>query len=145
MASPQRAEPRSDIPPTGDKPDRLPLAAGLDTAMVVLFVAAGRRTHDQDPGIQGLIETAAPFVIALFIGWLATRAWRHPESLLTGAAISAVTLVVGMLLRNFVFDRGTATSFIVVAGAFLFATLVGWRAVLVGFDAWQARRAQSRG
>ncbi len=141
MAS-QKADAR---PATQAGPDRLPLAAGLDTAMVVLFVAAGRRTHDQDPGISGLVETAAPFLIALLVGWLVARAWRRPEAVVTGVVVSAVTLVLGMILRQYVFDRGTAVSFMVVAGLFLFATLVGWRLLLSGFDAWRARRAESGG
>jgi hypothetical protein len=123
----------------------LPLAAGLDTAVVVLFVAAGRRTHDQDPGISGLVETAAPFLIALLAGWLIARAWRRPESLVAGGVIWITTLAGGMLLRNQVFDRGTAGSFIVVAALFLLAGLVGWRVALSGFDAWRARRAKSGG
>jgi hypothetical protein len=123
-------------------PDRLPVAAGLDTATVVLFVAAGRRTHDQDPGIAGLVETAAPFVIALVIGWLVARAWRNPGGLWTGIVIWVVTVVLGMVLRQYVFDRGTAPSFIVVASLFLGAGLVGWRLLLAGFDAWRARRAR---
>ena len=32
-----------------------------------------------------------------------------------------------MVLRNLVFDDGTATSFIIVAAAFLALFLVGWR------------------
>ena len=140
------ASQRADAPPaTRAGSDRLPLAAGLDTAMVVLFVAAGRRTHDQDPGISGLIETAAPFLIALLVGWLVARAWRRPDAVVTGVVISAVTFALGMILRQYVFDRGTAVSFMVVAGLFLFATLVGWRLLLSGFDAWKARRAESGG
>ena len=36
-------------------------------------------------------------------------------------------LAVGMVLRRFVFDRGTATSFVVVASVFLGLTMFGWR------------------
>ena len=42
---------------------RTPLAAALDTAVVVAFVAIGRRNHDEDEAISGLVETAAPFLI----------------------------------------------------------------------------------
>jgi hypothetical protein len=34
-----------------------------------------------------------------------------------------------MLLRNLVFDRGTALPFIIVATIFLGATMYGWRAL----------------
>jgi FtsH-binding integral membrane protein len=40
------------------------------------------------------------------------------------------TVVMGMVLRNMVFDRGTATAFIIVATVFLGITMFGWRALL---------------
>lgn len=108
---------------------RLGLAAALDSASVVVFVAAGRRTHEQDPGIAGLLATAAPFLIALAVGWLIARAWNAPMSMRTGLIVWATTIVGGMLLRNLVFGDGTATSFVVVATAFTAACLLGWRLV----------------
>ena len=57
-----------------------PLAAGLDTFAVVLFVAIGRREHERDSAISGLINTAAPFLIALAIAWLVLRAWKRRQS-----------------------------------------------------------------
>ena len=41
-----------------------------------------------------------------------------------------VTILVGMVVRNLVFDRGTATSFVIVATLFVGAFVVGWRLVL---------------
>jgi hypothetical protein len=108
---------------------RLQLALGLDTFFVVLFVAIGRREHERDSAIAGLIGTAAPFVIALAIAWLALRAWQRPTSWTTGVGIWAITLVVGMMLRNLVFGDGTATSFVIVATVFLALFLIGWRAI----------------
>ena len=49
--------------------------------------------------------------------------------LLTGLTIWPITVLVGMIVRNLVFDRGTATSFVIVATIFLGVTLVGWRAL----------------
>jgi hypothetical protein len=103
-------------------------AAALDTAAIVIFVALGRRSHDDDSNaIVGVLKVAAPFVIALAAAWLAARAWRRPHHLLTGVAVWLTTLVVGMLLRRFVFDRGTAASFIVVASIVLGVLMLGWR------------------
>ncbi len=109
------------------KERRVAIAAALDAAAIVLFVAIGRRNHDQDPGLSGTFETAAPFLIALAVGWIVARAWREPFSLVTGTIVWVVTIVLGMLLRNLVFDRGTAASFIVVATLFTGALLIGWR------------------
>jgi MFS-type transporter involved in bile tolerance (Atg22 family) len=107
--------------------DRVPLAIGLDVFAVVLFVALGRRSHDESGAFAAVVETAAPFLVGLAAGWLIARAWRRPTSLLTGIVIWPVTIIVGMVVRNLVFDRGTATSFVIVATLFVGAFLVGWR------------------
>ncbi len=109
---------------------RLAAAAGLDAAIVVAFVAIGRRNHDRD-------EPAAPFVIALAIAWLVWRVWNRPVAVGTGVAVWLTTVVAGMVLRRFMFDDGTAASFVAVATVFLGTFLVGWRAVA----ALLARRA----
>ena len=97
---------------------------------VVLFVALGRRNHDEDGTLSSVIGTAAPFLIGLAVGWVAARAWRRPDAFATGAAVWVATVVVGMTVRNLVFDRGTAASFVAVATAFVGVFLLGWRAVL---------------
>jgi glucan phosphoethanolaminetransferase (alkaline phosphatase superfamily) len=108
---------------------RASTAVIADTLIVVLFVAVGRRNHDQDPALSGTFTTAAPFLIALVLGWLAARVWQRPLAVVTGVIVWAVTLVGGMLLRNLVFDRGTATSFVIVTALFLGAGLIGYRVV----------------
>ena len=107
------------------------IAAALDVASVLLFVTVGRRNHNEGTAIDGVITVATPFLIALAIGWLVTKAWRRPMSLRIGAIVWMTTVVVGLLLRNLVFDRGTATAFVIVATLFLGAALLGWRAVSV--------------
>ena len=88
----------------------------------------GRRNHDESAGIGGLLETAAPFLIGLGVGWLIVRAWRWPMAIVTGLVIWPITILVGMIVRSTIFDRGTAVSFVIVATLFLGACLVGWRA-----------------
>lgn len=109
--------------------DRTPLAAGLDTAAVVLFVAIGRRNHDEDPGIGGLAVTAAPFLIALGVSWLAVRAWNRPTAPRTGVALWLGTTAGGLALRRLVFGEGIALPFVIVTTLVLGAGLVGWRSV----------------
>ena len=108
---------------------RLTFSAIADVAVIVVFVAIGREEHNSGSSIVGLLETAAPFLIALAIGWLATRAWQNPTGVGRGLGIWLVTILAGMNLRHYVFDDGTATAFIIVASAFTFAGLVGWRAI----------------
>ena len=106
---------------------RLEIAIGLDIFVVVLFAAAGRRSHQQSEGFVDVLETAAPFLIGLGVAWLLVRAWRRPMSLFTGIAIWPLTVLVGMLTRNIIFDKGTATSFVLVTMLFFGGTIVGWR------------------
>ncbi|MEM9042577.1 MAG: DUF3054 domain-containing protein [Actinomycetota bacterium] len=109
-------------------PNATPLAAGIDTAIVVAFAALGRRNHDEQPGLGGLVDTAWPFLAGLALGWAVSRAWDRPAEFRTGLIVWPVTVAAGMVLRQLTGD-GTATSFIVVASAFLGAGLVGWRAI----------------
>ncbi len=119
----------------------MPIAASLDALSIVLFVGIGRRNHDETAAMGDTIGTAAPFLIALLIAWILVRAWRNPTGIVTGLLLWPIVVVVAMLLRNLVFDDGTATSFIVVASIFLGLCLIGWRAVWTVF----ARRRATAG
>lgn len=121
---------------------RLPIALGLDSFAVVLFVALGRRSHDESGALSAVLATAAPFLLGLAAAWLITRAWRRPTSIVTGLAIWPIVVLVGMLVRRTVFDDGTATSFVIVATAFLGLFLVGWR--LVGAAIARRRTTHAR-
>ena len=107
--------------------ERTPIAAAIDTGLVTAFVAIGRRNHDEDPGVIGLLSTAAPFLVGLVDASLVAKAWADPMPIRTGLVIWPVTVVVGMIGRRLVGD-GTALSFVIVATVFLGVTLVGWRA-----------------
>jgi len=97
---------------------------------VLLFVAVGRRSHDEGGNVvAGVLSVAAPFLIALAAGWTAARAWRAPMARRTVLVVWPLTVVVGMVLRRFVFDRSTATSFIIVATLATGVLLLGWRLV----------------
>lgn len=99
----------------------------FDLIAVVAFVTIGRRNHEEGLTVGGIVETAAPFVIALIVGWALMQAWRRPDNWVVGVGIWAVTLVGGMVLRRLVFDEGTALSFVVVASLFTAVTIIGWR------------------
>jgi len=109
---------------------RVQTAALLDLVCIVAFVALGRGAHDEGSALAGTLRIAAPFVIAAAAGWAGVRAWRRPMALWeTGVPIWIVTVAVGMVLRHFVFDRGTALPFIIVATSMLGLLLLGWRAI----------------
>ena len=102
----------------------------LDAFVVLSFVLIGRDTHGFLPDVGDTIRVAAPFLLALALGVLAFRAWIRPTSWLTGLALALTTLIIGMLLRRFVFDAGTARTFVVLAAAWFVGLMVGWRLVL---------------
>jgi hypothetical protein len=106
------------------------IAAVCDVVAVLVFVALGRRSHDEGGNVvTGALSVAAPFLIALAVGWAAARAWRAPMAWRTALVVWPLTVAVGMVLRRFVFDRSTATSFIVVATLATGVLLLGWRLV----------------
>lgn len=108
------------------------LALVVDAALIVVFAAIGRATHDGDvlgPAGSGLATTAWPFLVALLLGWAVSLGWRRPLApLRTGVPVWAVTLVVGMLLRA-ASGQGVQVAFVIVAGLTLLLFLIGWRAV----------------
>lgn len=109
-------------------PRRIAIAATIDVVAILLFVAIGRRSHDEGGSVVGeALRVAVPFLLGLAVGWAAARAWKAPVALASGVIIWLSTIVVGMLLRRFVFDRGTAMPFIIVASLFTLLFLVGWR------------------
>ena len=98
-----------------------------DIVGIIVFVSIGRRNHDEGVAPAGVIETAAPFVIAVLVGWLLGRGWKAPFAVGTGAIIWVTTVALGMVLRKLVFDEGTATAFVIVATVFTGAVSNGWR------------------
>jgi Protein of unknown function (DUF3054) len=109
---------------------RAVIAALADIAAIVVFVAIGRRNHDEGEAVDGIITVAAPFLIALVAGWVVARAWARPMQVEAAFIIWPVTVALGMVLRNVVFDRGTALPFIIVATLVTGVFLVGWRMVV---------------
>jgi Protein of unknown function (DUF3054) len=98
----------------------------------------GRRNHDEGEAVDGILTVAAPFLIALVVGWLVARAWTRPMQVETAFIVWPVTVALGMVLRNLVFDRGTALPFIIVATLVLGVFLVGWRMVVAAVTARRA-------
>jgi len=107
-------------------------AAALDAGAIVVFAAIGRANHAEgilgDRGI-GLATTAWPFLVGAALGWVIAKGWKKPCAWRpTGVIVWASTLVGGMLLR-LVSGQGVQVSFVIVAGLFLAAFLIGWRVI----------------
>ena len=116
------------------------LAPLIDALLIVLFVILGRKSHHEDGSfIAGTFSVAAPFLVGAAVGWVASRAVRRPLDPAVGVQVWLATVVVGMVLRRFVFNRGTALPFIIVATCFTLLFLVGWR---LAWNWYTARRAR---
>ena len=105
-------------------------AIAFDALCVLLMVVIGTRNHETDTGITGILFVAAPFWIAMSLAHLAPLLQRKNRKEQNAYVVWGYTVVMGMVLRNMVFDRGTATAFIIVATVFLGITMFGWRALL---------------
>ena len=106
------------------RPNRRFTWAALDVVAVVVFVAVGRRNHDEGVSLSGVAGTAAPFLIALVAGWFASRSWKDPYGRSSLAVTWLVTVVGGLAVRRIVFADGIATPFIIVATITLGVLLV---------------------
>ena len=107
-------------------------AFAIDVVMVTAFVIIGRSSHDRDL-LRNLGNTLWPFLLALVVAWLVSKAWRWPLApLRAGLPIWIGTAAVGMLLR-WAAGQGVQTIFIFVGIGFLFLFLVGWRLLVAAF------------
>ncbi len=110
------------------------IAAGADVIAVLVFVAIGRRNHDESGTITGLLTTLWPFLAGAAVGWAIAFAFTRatgfaPARLLpVGVIVWVSTVVVGMVLRA-VSGQGTAIAFCIVASIATGVLLLGWRAV----------------
>lgn len=102
----------------------------VDVVAVLVFCAAGRRSHAEGLTIGGLATTAWPFLTGTVVGWLLSRGWRRPTAVApTGVIVWGSTVVIGMLLRK-ASSAGVAASFVVVAATVTAVLLLGWRAAV---------------
>ncbi|HZA72002.1 MAG TPA: DUF3054 domain-containing protein [Propionibacteriaceae bacterium] len=108
---------------------RIWLASVADGAAVLLFAAVGRLSHAEGVTPLGVLEVAWPFLVGGAVGTVAGRTWRRPESLPSGAAVWAGTLVGGILFRALT-GGGVSVSFVLVAGIVLAVMQLGWRLVM---------------
>ena len=105
-------------------------AFAFDALCILLMVVIGTRNHKTDTGISGILFVAAPFWIAMSLAHLAPLLQRKNRQDPNPYMVWGYTVIMGMLLRNMVFNRGTAAAFVIVATVFLGITMFGWRAVV---------------
>jgi hypothetical protein len=104
---------------------------GADLLCVLALALGGTSSHDEDGSLWLVLVIAWPFASAAVLAHLgllargrqAARMW--PDGLI----VLVATYALGMTLRA-VSGRGLDPAFLVVAGAFLTVTMLGWRGVL---------------
>ncbi|TFC87571.1 DUF3054 domain-containing protein [Cryobacterium sp. TMT4-31] len=119
------------------------LAAGLDAAVLLLFVVIGRASHGE--GLWGVLVTWWPFLAGLVVAWLVLTARRTPLRIVwTGVGVWLITVVVAMLLRV-VSGQGVQLSFVIVTFLVLGVFLLGWRAIALLVQRQRRRGASVEG
>lgn len=109
-----------------------PAVVLIDVVLVVVFCVIGRLSHAEGifGDVPGLLGTIWPFLAAVLLAHLLALFRRtRTDRILAGAAIWAITVVIGLVLRA-LSGQGTALPFIIVATLTLALFLLGWRAVL---------------
>ena len=110
----------------------------LDVVISISFAVIGRDSHGFGSDATETIRIATPFLMAYAVTVLASKAWHKPLRFSTGLVLAASTIVIGMVLRRFVFDDGTAVAFVLVTGAWLTGLMFAWRLAAYAADRWRA-------
>ena len=121
---------------------RMPVwvAAVADLAVIVVFVAIGRRTHHTGSAAAGLLRVLWPFLVGLVAGWLVTGLASAPLAWRRSVPAWLVTAGVGLALRILVQGHDFKLAFTVVAFVFVGAGMLGWRGAVIGVRALGERR-----
>ncbi|MEE9096031.1 DUF3054 domain-containing protein [Pseudarthrobacter phenanthrenivorans] len=108
-------------------------AAAVDILLILAFAAIGRDAHHREEPVLGVLQTAWPFLAGAAAGWVASRTWRAPLSLVrAGVPVWLGSLVGGMLLRALT-AQTVVLPFIIVATLALAVFLLGYRLLVAGF------------
>lgn len=100
-----------------------------DVVLVMLFALSGRQSHEHSLTVVGVLQTAAPFLLALAALTLLSRPWNsHSRIWPTGVLVWLGTVAFGMSLR-IAFGGTAEIPFIVVAAVVLGVFLIGRRVV----------------
>ncbi|MGB3413479.1 MAG: DUF3054 domain-containing protein [Microbacteriaceae bacterium] len=106
------------------------LALVLDLLLVLVFAITGRASHHLELSAFGVLETAWPFFIGLWVGWAISRAWRHPLALWPiGIIIWLSTVLLGLGFRWLMNEGVPELAFAIVATLTLALFLLGWRLI----------------
>jgi hypothetical protein len=101
-----------------------------DLLCVLALAVGGKRSHEPGDSDWVVLAIAWPYALAAVLAH-ALLHWRRGRTSCVwpdGVVVLAATYVLGMALRA-ASGRGLAPAFLVVAGAVLALTMLGWRVV----------------
>lgn len=113
----------------------------VDALVVIAFVVVGREDHGFTSNGWDYLRVASPFLVGLGVSILALGGRIDPMKWRSGIILALGTVLIGMLLRRWVWDDGTATTFIMVTTGFLVAGMLGWRIIASGIRRIVASRS----
>ena len=105
------------------------LAPAADVAVLVVFVAIGRRTHHEGSGVADFLRVLWPFLVGLGLGYAVTRLWSEPFAWRRVVGTWLVTVATGEVLRLTVQDRPWKPGFLIVALVFIGLAMAAWRVI----------------
>ncbi len=110
-----------------EKPARWITYLVIDLVLIVLFAALGRREHEHGLSLAGILETAAPFLMAYLVMALLSRPWLSINKIWpAGVLVWIGTVAFGIALR-LLFGSTAAVPFIIIATIVLGVFLLGRR------------------
>lgn len=117
------------------------MAVVADIAVLVAFVAIGRRSHEAGSDLEGFFGNLGPFLVGLGVAAATTGVYRAPLAFRRAVPAWLLTVAVGVPLRLVVLDRSFSATFALVAALFIGACMLGWRATVIGVAHGKSARA----
>lgn len=118
----------------------------LDALCLIVFVAAGRQSHDLQGGASWFFVVVWPLLAGWFLTATAVRLYvRRDLTLLRVGATIGIGTAIALLVRATVTHRDTPVAFVVVAYLFVTALAVGWRLLWIGVVAARRRGGSAPG
>ena len=122
------------------------IAPVFDALALVVFVAAGRQSHDVQGGAPWFFIVVWPLLAGWFLTATAVRLYvRRDQTWLRLVASIGIGTAIALLVRATVTHRDTPVAFVVVAYLFTTALTVGWRLVWIGVVAARRRGGSAPG
>lgn len=122
------------------------VAPVVDALCLIVFVAAGRQSHDVQGGASWFFIVVWPLLAGWFLAALAARLYvRRDQLWLRLAATLVIGIAVALLLRATASHRDTPLAFVVVAYLFITALTSGWRLVWMGVVTMRRRGGSAPG